>query len=113
MKLGKKALSCVLAIMMIVSSVSVCFSVLGATDTPDGIFTQIEMHYEGLMDAIDKAKDTTNPDTSGVPTLSGSIWSVEKDTFTGGWQAVAKAFASFAKGTAGVNNTYADLVADI
>ncbi|MGN1443259.1 MAG: hypothetical protein ACI4XE_05340 [Acutalibacteraceae bacterium] len=113
MKLGKKALSCVLAIMMIVSSVSVCFSVLGATDTPDGIFTQIEMHYEGLMDAIDKAKDTTNPDTSGVPTLSGSIWTVEKDTFTGGWQAVAKAFAAFAKGTAGVNNTYADLVADI
>ena len=30
MKLGKKALSCLLAIMMIVTSVSVCFTVLGA-----------------------------------------------------------------------------------
>ena len=55
MKVGKKALSCLLAIIMIVSSCSVCFSVLGAAADVQDIYQAMEMHYDGLMEAIDKA----------------------------------------------------------
>ena len=110
MKLGKKVLSCVLAIMMIVSSISVSFSVFAATDTTDDIFATIETHYSGLKQAITAATRTTNPDTSGVPTGSNTTWTVEKDTYTGGWLAVARAFADYAKGTVAKNGTLNALV---
>ena len=112
MKVGKKALSCLLAIIMIVSSCSVCFSVLGATDTTADIYSAIVMHHDSLMDAIDKATvaDESKRDTSGVPVKNGSTWEVKRDTLNGGWLAVSRAIASYAKGTVGTNKTYVDLV---
>ncbi|MBQ9704222.1 MAG: hypothetical protein IJV68_06735, partial [Clostridia bacterium] len=112
MKVGKKALSCLLAIMMIVSSCSVCFSVLGATTDTKDIYNAIVMHYDSLMDAIDKATvaDEAKRDTSGVPVKNGSVWEIKKDTLNGGWLAVSRAIASYAKGTVGTNKTYVDLV---
>ena len=112
MKVGKKALSCLLAIIMIVSSCSVCFSVLGATTDTADIYSAIVMHHDSLMDAIDKA--TKGPedkrDTSGVPVKNGSAWEVKRDTLNGGWLAVSRAVAQYAKGTYAKNKTYVDLV---
>ena len=53
MKVGKKALSCLLAIIMIVSSCSVCFSVLGATDTTADIYAKLNISE--LTHALDKS----------------------------------------------------------
>ena len=115
MKVGKKALSCLLAIIMIVSSCSVCFSVLGATTDTADIYSAIVMHHDSLMDAIDKA--TKGPedkrDPSGVPVKNGSVWEVKRDTLNGGWLAVSRAVAQYAKGTVGTNKTYVDLVEKI
>ena len=115
MKVGKKALSCLLAIIMIVSSCSVCFSVLGATTDTADIYSAIVMHHDSLMDAIDKA--TKGPedkrDPSGVPVKNGSAWEVKRDTLNGGWLAVSRAIAQYAKGTVGTNKTYVDLVEKI
>ena len=115
MKVGKKALSCLLAIIMIVSSCSVCFSVLGATTDTADIYSAIVMHYDSLMDAIDKATvaDESKRDTSGVPVKDGSEWVVERDTLNGGWLAVSRAIAQYAKGTFATNKTYVDLVEKI
>ena len=90
MKVGKKALSLLLAVIMIMSSVSVSFSVFAATDTTDDIYSAIVMHHDSLMDAIDKATvaDESKRVTSGVPVKDGSGWSVERDTLNGGWLAV-------------------------
>ena len=52
MKVGKKLLSTLLAIMMIVSSVSVCFGVLGADNTIDNLITRVELHHGTLADYI-------------------------------------------------------------
>ena len=115
MKVGKKALSCLLAIIMIVSSCSVCFSVLGATDQTDGIYQAIATHYDSLMAAIDKATkgDASKRDTSGIPVKGDKYWAVERDTLNGGWLAVSRAVASYAEGTVATNKTYVDLVEDI
>ena len=99
MKVGKKALSCLLAIIMIVSSCSVCFSVLGATTDAMNVYNAISMHYDSLMQAIDKATkgDESKRDTSGVPVRDGSTWEVKRDTLNGGWLAVSRAVAQYAK----------------
>ncbi len=94
MKLGKKVLSCVLAIMMIVTSVSVCFTsfAVSAESQLKNLYNQINMDYDGLLEAID------SKDPARVPTnTSGGIWVVERDTYHSGWYNLAKAFASYAK----------------
>lgn len=54
MKLGKKLLSCLLAILMITSSVSACFTVFGVGEAQaDAIYNAITMDYDGLKAAID------------------------------------------------------------
>ncbi|MBQ4267200.1 MAG: hypothetical protein IJB93_03315, partial [Clostridia bacterium] len=100
---------------MIVSSCSVCFSVLGATDQTDGIYQAIATHYDSLMAAIDKATkgDASKRDTSGIPVKGDKYWAVERDTLNGGWLAVSRAVASYAEGTVATNKTYVDLVEDI
>ena len=105
MKLGKKVLSCVLAIMIIVSSVSASFGVFAATDSTDGILSAIETHYAGFKEAIAASKVAKDPDTSRIPTGSGKNWVVKQDTTTGGWQALAWEFAEYIQGTAGTNTT--------
>ena len=111
MKVGKKALSLLLAMIMIMSSLSVSFSVFAATSTTNDIYSAIVMHHDSLMDAIDKA--TKGPedkrDNSGVPVKNGSTWEVKRDTLNGGWLAVSRAIASYAKGTYSSNKTYVDL----
>ena len=113
MKVGKKALSLLLAVIMIMSSLSVSFSVFAATDTTADIYSAIAMHHDSLVDAIDKATAAKDPDTSGVPVKNGSVWEVKRDTLNGGWLAVSRAIASYAKGTVASNKTYLDLVTAI
>ncbi|MBQ6601064.1 MAG: hypothetical protein IIX36_05415, partial [Clostridia bacterium] len=115
MKVGKKALSLLLAVIMIMSSVSVSFSVFAATTDTKDIYTAIVMHYDSLMEAIDKATkgDESKRDTSGVPVRDGSTWEVKRDTMNGGWLAVARAVASYAKGNVGTLKTYVDIVEKI
>lgn len=114
MKAMKKALSCVLAVIMIMSSMSVSFTVFAATTKTDDIYSAIDMHYDGLMAAIEdagtKVDGVYTGDASGIPVSDGSTWTVEKDTFTGGWTAVASAYAEYAKGTWATNKTYRALV---
>ena len=112
MKVGKKALSLLLAMIMLMSSMSVSFSVFAATDTPADIYSAIVMHHDSLMDAIDKA-NAEEPDTSGVPVKNGSVWEVKRDTLNGGWLAVSRAIASYAKGKVATIKTYVDLVENI
>ena len=115
MKVGKKALSVLLALIMIMSSMSVSFSVLGATTATNDIYGAIVMHYDSLMSAIDKATkgDESKRDTSGIPVKDDDKWVVKRDTLNGGWLAVARAIASYAKGTVDRNKTYYMLVEDI
>ena len=78
MKLGKKALSCLLAVMMIVTSVSVCFTVLGAdaTTQASSLFNTITQVYDDLKNGWDLAH-AAEPDTSRVPTQdAGTVWKV-------------------------------------
>lgn len=99
MKLGKKVLSCILAIMMIVTSISVCFTVLGSGETQLKVLENaIVSDYDGLKDAID------SKDSKRVPTLSENginQWVVGVDTYKGGWLNVANAYQSYAKAVAG------------
>ncbi|MGN0468626.1 MAG: hypothetical protein ACI4GY_07890, partial [Acutalibacteraceae bacterium] len=108
MKLGKKVLSCVLAVMMIVTSISATFTVFGAgVSQLRNLYTQINMDYDGLMDAINSGKDER------VPTqTSGVNYAVAVDTYHSGWYNVAKAFSAYAKAVTVSNsvNTYKDIV---
>ena len=73
MKVGKKVLSCLLAIMMIVSSVSVCFGVLGAADTIDNLMTRIEVNYSTLADLIDDVEKLEAEIAKGLKELEGML----------------------------------------
>ena len=99
MKVGKKLLSTLLAILMIVSSVSVCFGVLGADSSIESLMRQIELNHASLIDLIQAAeKDTaTEEDVKKVPASSGSgYWEVERDTSVSSWHWVAYAYAQAA-----------------
>ena len=83
MKLGKKALSCLLAIMMIITSISVCFGVLGATGDTQArnLFNTIAMVYDDLKTGYD-LDHAAEPDHSHVPyTTGGNQWTVEVDGY--------------------------------
>ena len=80
MKLGKKALSCLLAIMMIVTSVSVCFTVLGADASTQArqMLNTITNVYDDLKNGWDLAH-AAEPDTSRVPAIdAGTVWKVDE-----------------------------------
>ena len=122
MKVGKKLLSTLLAIMMIVSSVSVCFGVLGAGDPIASLINQINMHHASLIDLIEAAeKDYENEEEAKeaakkVPSSTGTgEWSVERDTATSSWHWVSYAYSEAAKSVAGttVNGEYVDTLYDI
>ena len=102
MKVGKKLLSCLLAIMMIVSSVSVCFGVLGADVSIESLMDQIERNHSSLIDLIEAAnkKDedgnslATEDDLKKVlVSTDTNQWVVEKDTSTSSWHWVTYAYA--------------------
>ena len=100
MKLGKKALSCLLAIMMIVTSVSVCSTVFGAdgTNQLNALANQIVMNWDGLSTAARAFEAKKTSDTAArVPILSSvnSNAVVKVDTYLGGWNAVAQAYAAY------------------
>ena len=97
MKLGKKALSCLLAIMMIVTSVSVCFTVLGADASTQArqMLNTITNVYDDLKNGWDLAH-AAEPDTSRVPAIdAGTVWKVEVDGYHSGWMQTAQAFYNF------------------
>jgi len=102
MKVGKKVLSTLLAIIMIVSSVSVCFGVLGAdrTSTIKNLMTRIELNYATLADYIlaATADDATADDKKKVP-MPGTTgtWEVELDSSTSSWHWVTAAYVEAAK----------------
>ena len=93
MKLGKKALSCLLAVIMIMTSVSVCFSVLGAYENlAKGFVTAVLNDYDGLYDAItayEDDSDTAKTFTKGGVLVQGSNnaqYVVATDTTLSGWR---------------------------
>ena len=109
MKVGKKVLSCVLAIMMIVSSVSVCFSSLGAVNAIDNLMNRIELHHATLADLIDatESPDATEEDFKRIPQqVNASQWKVEVDSATSSWHWVAGAYERAAKEAATNAHTY-------
>jgi len=111
MKVGKKALSMLLAVIMIMSSVSVSFSVFAATTDTDEIFGAIETHYAGLKSAILAADPKLEePNKTRVPDGEGKEWIVAMDTATSGWQAVVRAFVNYIQGTAASNTTLVKVV---
>ena len=100
MKVGKKLLSTLLAIMMIVSSVSVCFGVLGADNTIENLITRVEIHYATLADYILEAtkEGATSDAKKKVPVSSTTgTWRVELDSSTSSWHWVTAAYAEAAK----------------
>ncbi|MEE1010436.1 MAG: hypothetical protein U0L11_00200, partial [Acutalibacteraceae bacterium] len=106
MKVGKKVLSCVLAIMMIVSSVSICFSTLAADNSIANLMTRIEVNYATLADYIlaAKAEGATADDKKKVPaSKTAGAWEVELDSSTSSWHWVTAAYSEAAKTYA--NNT--------
>ena len=106
MKVGKKVLSCVLAIMMIVSSVSICFSTLAADNSIANLMTRIELNYATLADYIlaAKAEGATADDKKKVPaSKTAGVWEVELDSSTSSWHWVTAAYSEAAKTYA--NNT--------
>jgi len=93
MKLGKKILSTILAITMIITSVSVCFSSLAADSYGETLVNTINAHYAGLAQSL---KDGDVDIDSGVVTIM-------PDTYESGWYSVAKAYAKYVfEGTDGV-----------
>ena len=112
MKLGKKALSCLLAIMMIVTSVSVCFSTLAAGDpatTAAALFNSIATNYDDLKNGTDLA---ATEDYSHVPAqVSGGNWEVAVDGYRSGWYWTAKSFYNFVQAyCASQSHSYGDVV---
>ena len=102
MKVGKKLLSTLLAIMMIVSSVSVCFGVLGADETTliQNLMTRIEVNYATLADYILAAsgENATADAKKKVPvSKTTGKWAVETDSSTSSWHWVTAAYAEAAK----------------
>ena len=109
MKVGKKLLSTLLAVLMIVSSVSVCFGVLGADNSIESLMSQIELHHKSLVDLIEAAgKETaTEEDVKKVPASSGvGQWRVERDTATSSWHWVTYAYAQAANYVAENKHTF-------
>ena len=96
MKLGKKLLSCILAVLMIMSSVTVSFTVFAAAGTKD-VLDVIDQYYDDLKEAID------SKDAKRVPSgSSGSNnWTVEVDTYTSAWYYVTRAWYEYAIATKG------------
>ena len=92
MKIGKKILSTILAITMVVSCVSVCFSTF-AVYSIDSIVSIINQDIDGLLDTIDNKKVTSGNDTL----------TIAKDTYMGSWYSLTKAYWSYVKGTAGIS----------
>ena len=134
MKVGKKVLSMVLAIVMVISSVSVCFGVLGSLAAPEtedqalaNLMSQIELHYATLADCILDAEEATGENSADalkmVPRSTGTgLWEVELDTSKSSWYWVTSAYAHAAawyveKGKedgysiAGVNNAIKGYIA--
>ena len=117
MKVGKKVLSTLLAIIMIVSSVSVCFSVLGAEASIESLMSQIELHHASLIDLIEEAaKDDLTEEEAAeaakkvISSAGTNEWAVERDTATSSWHWVTYAYAEAAKGVVGGNvDTFADI----
>jgi len=119
MKLGKKALSCLLAVMMIVTSISVCFTAFGADASTQArnLFNVITNVYDDLKAGVDLANDTTKEDDvrySRVPRqVSGGNWAVDVDGYHSGWLQTAKAFYNYVKVRCnGDNRTYSQAVDD-
>ena len=119
MKVGKKLLSTLLAILMIVSSVSVCFGVLGASETEliDNLVENIELHYGTLADYILEAdaENATDEATKRVPKPNGAEgnvqnWQVVLDSATSSWHWVTAAYAEaanyYANGTRTIYQIY-------
>lgn len=113
MKVGKKLLSTLLAIMMIISSVSVCFGVLGADNSIESLMSQIELHHSSLIDLIEAAgkTDATEEDKKkALSSIGTNMWAVERDTATSSWHWVTYAYAQAADAVATGNvDTFADI----
>ena len=122
MKVGKKLLSTLLAIMMIISSVSVCFGVLGADNTTEALMSQIETHYSSLIDLIKDAEKENLTDEEKAEAVkkivsgSNDRWAVERDTAMSSWHWVTLAYAEAAKVVVKANSdvdTFADIYSAI
>ena len=92
MKVGKKVLSTLLAIIMIVSSVSVCFGVLGAevsvAKAIENLMMQVELHHSTIADYILAAEsdDASDDDKERVPQqVTTGVWQVGLDSSTSSW----------------------------
>ena len=113
MKVGKKLLSTLLAILMIISSVSVCFGVLGADASIESLMEQVERHHSNLVDLIEAAGKETATEEDAKKVMSSTDtnkWAVERDTSTSSWHWVTFAYAEAAKKVAVGNvNTFADI----
>ena len=95
MKLGKKLLSCILAVLMIMSSVTVSFTVFAAAGTSD-VIDAIDQYYDDLMEAIN------TKDTKRVPYMAASsTMTVAVDTYTSAWYYVTRAWYEYALGQTG------------
>ncbi|MBO5184870.1 MAG: hypothetical protein J6D79_03950, partial [Clostridia bacterium] len=108
MKLGKKLLSCILAVLMIMSSVTVSFTVFAAAGTKD-VIDAIDQYYDDLMEAINTG------DTKRVPNPAKSAnMTVAVDTYTSAWYYVTRAWYEYALGQTGstYSTLYTNLVAE-
>ena len=105
MKLGKKLLSCILAVLMIMSSVTVSFTVFAAAGTSD-VLNVIDQYYDDLKEAIDSKDAKRVP--SGSP--GSNNWTVEVDTYTSAWYYLTRAWYEYAIATKG---TYAALYTNL
>ena len=113
MKLGKKLLSCILAVLMIMSSVTVSFTVFAAAGTSD-VLNAIDQYYDDLIEAI-RSDDTKRVPYSGATTdpNTGSKITVAVDTYTSAWYYVTRAWYEYAIGDNGKRSTYVELCRDL
>ena len=109
MKLGKKALSVLLAITMIVTSVSVCFTVFGAdVDVKlSNLAGVIDSNYNALSAAIDSGSTDRVPNRQA----NAAAVRVNLDTQYGAWYQVAQAYTAYINAYASVEHprSYFDL----